>query len=384
MPSSLKKESLQGMNLRALRELAKEHRLPHSSSLGRKALIERLLLLLKLQAQSKEELLQSARVLLVDPPDNLSKSELVLRLVTDDRARACLLEGRSGSGAGQSHADRRQREVSPRSILAFTLMAAGSLGMLLGVLGAAFMPVAGMRTDAWLKQNMTRMQNQAQSASALLRSVVSSLESGANALQDTEASLSSLGDTMEATEPFLASVETLVSKQAPETLETSQEAILSAATAAHSVDQFLRTLDSLRLITGVTYRPEAPLDESISDVAHTLAPLGPGFREVGDDLSLVRQELVFMRPELEQLQRDVEQLSVRLVPVIEALEEQAESLDALSAAIGQSEQKTSRVLTWIFGVLALGCLWEGVSQCAVFLVGRELWLCGRDLDEFDA
>jgi hypothetical protein len=361
--------------------LAKQHQIPGSNSLGKNALIERLRLLSALQKHSKQELQKSAEKLLEGGSGDLKKSDLILRLVTDDGARAKLLQKVSPVRTADAHVSLRPQGGRVRRIMAIALMATGSLGTLMGLLGALLMPLAGIRTYAWVKQNMTRAQSQAQSAGALLRTVTSSLESGIAALQDTKATLASLGDTLDATEPFLASVETLVSEQAPETFEASQDAIVSAAVAARSVDQFLRTLDSIRLITGVTYRPEVPLDESISAVADSLAPLAPGFKDVGDHLSEVRQELVLMGPELERVEHDLEDLSLQLTPVIEALEDQVKLLEGFSKLLDQGSSNISRVLSWVFGGLALGCLWLASSQWAVFVVGRELWQRGRVIDE---
>lgn len=381
MSTSLKEESLERSDLQALRELAKRHQLPGSNSLGKSALIERLRLLSALKKQSKQELQKSAEKLLVGGSGDLKRSDLILRLVTDDGARAHLLQKVSPGRAADAHVSRSPRGGRARRILAIALMTTGSTGTLVGLLGALLMPLAGIRTHAWVKQNMARAQVQAQSAGALLRSVTSSLESGTAALQDAKATLASLGDTMDATEPFLASVETLVSDQAPETFEASQDAIVSAAVAASSVDQFLRTLDSIRLITGVTYRPEAPLDESINNVAQSLEPLAPGFREVGDDLSQVRQELVLMEPQLVRVEQDLEVLSLQVHRVIEALEDQVELLEGFSKLVDQGGSNISRALSWVFGGLTLGCLWLAFSQSTVFIVGRELWQRGRVIDD---
>jgi hypothetical protein len=166
----------------------------------------------------------------------------------------------------------------------------------------------------------------------------------------------------------------LVGEKGPETIQASQEAITGSAMVARNVDQFLRTLDSLRLITGVTYRPEEPLDESLLGVAESLSPLTPSFHDIRDDLRSVREELVLVEPALEEAERDLAELSSSLDPIVRSIDMHAQGLDSFAVDIEQSRGSISLLLSWLTAGLTLGFVWVGLSQCVVFLVGRDLWL----------
>lgn len=152
---------------------------------------------------------------------------------------------------------------------------------------------------------------------ALLQTAAA-LDGSAAILEEAEANIKEL-------DPLLESVQVLLGEDVPDTLSATQTALESTQSSARAMDRVLRALSTIRILTGVTYNPEQPLDQALLGVAESLEPLPAQLRTVSDEIDSFRSTLDGLEP----------QLSNSLVGFIDM----AGSLRTLSTSISTSGQE---------------------------------------------
>jgi methyl-accepting chemotaxis protein len=161
-------------------------------------------------------------------------------------------------------------------------------------------------------------------------------------LQTSSESLDQVQSGSEDLDGLLQSVSGFLDDEAPETIESARQAILSTQEGARAMDQVLRGLDSVSFLTGVNYDPEQPLDASLASVADSLSPLPDSLRGVSGDLDDVRANLEglqetagSMQTDLVGLQAELEGLSQSLALNAEAARQLADQMERIATRFKQ-------------------------------------------------
>jgi HAMP domain-containing protein len=199
-----------------------------------------------------------------------------------------------------------------------------------------------------------------------------SLEQAANTLEDSTAALDTVENALEASSPLLYSIEVLIGEDIPSTLEVTNQALLSAQASAQAIDRILRALDALSLITGVTYQPEKPMDESLAEVADGLSPLPDALRAAQKDLTSVANRLEEVAPTLVDAQDEFGLLAKSLRRMGNDVSREADSLEAFADVLSGAASRASGWMRGLATVMALLIVWLGLGQAAVFYVGEQL------------
>jgi hypothetical protein len=357
---------LERRSLSELRKMAKGYGIGATSRMEKGALVMTLLKAEFLGAKRVGELRRLAKGEGIEYVQRLKKPELI---------RALLRREGSAPEETISKTEPESRDhISLRSmrLLGCTIRLASGMGLAVCLIGAVLLPFATTRVVAFSEDFLHRVGEQARTLKTSLEHVYSSLESANKVLDSTAGTLAAAGQSMEGSVPLIESVSVLVGGQAPTTIETTRLALIAAEDGAGAIDQVLRGLAKLSLLTGVTYDPKQSLDQSLAQIAHGLEPLPPGLITVGedigelaDDIDHLGQDLLEMPSQLEAFSGEIVALQDELQGFILQLDESARVFD------GACE----RVSTWIwvtFVLLELGLIWLGLGQCAVYYVGGQI------------
>ncbi len=245
-------------------------------------------------------------------------------------------------------------------------------GVVVGLLGMMLVPIFTARASSWID---ARMESVSQEADRLADSITQAniaLDNGVKILEKAETTIRSIENSFENSGTLIDSSASLIGESAPEIIDDTHDALEAAEEGARAVDQVLRNLAKISFLTGVSYAPEKPLDETISEVAIRLEPLPGALRQVGVELSQTCTDIEDVCAALSDAADELEVFIEEFDDKDEILAGLVNSLDGFSHEIDDA-RKTIRPAELI-GVLIIELLLVGhvMGQAAICYVGREI------------
>lgn len=208
--------------------------------------------------------------------------------------------------------------------------------------------------------------------------------------QDASASLTAVSDTavtvsdsLQDTRPLLREINTVVTDEAPTSLETLSATIPDLVQVAGAIDDTLTTLDSFRVDTdilgfplnfdlGVTYQPEQPFDETVALLGRSVETL-PGqlrglaydIRVTSDNLDTISQDVATLADDLDVINGRIAELDPMLDDYLRLTTELSDQTRLVRANLA-GQMQTMKI------VIVIVCLWLALSQLATLYLGWEL------------
>lgn len=337
--------------LEELRRRARDLGLRGAGRLSREALEARLTRAEELRRRPVAELRDLARQVGLEGADGWRKAELVARLAEVERPTEPTAPAPPGVWLG-----RLMRGV-------------GTAGVVVSLLALLLVPWGVVRLGARAAQSLQEAASQAEAAAGTLALAGDSLRQGARSLASAAEGLEVARRNLQNTRPALESIGSLVGEEAATTVEATHQALLSAQESARAVDQVLRGLAALGPLTGVTYDPDQPLEESLATMAVSLEPLPGSLRAVQADLQRATQDLAALDHALGQAGEQVAALAEDLTRLGSDLEQRAEGLQALARALERAAAAAPRWGWALGGLSALGLAWLALWHAALLWVG---------------
>lgn len=276
-----------------------------------------------------------------------------------------MYRGQASTEAGEGH-------IAKHRYLSSILSLSGGFGFLLYILSMVCVIILRPICVRAITTSTIQIGAEIEEIASLLTVTEDALSLSADALRDTSDLMVETGDFLEDSNKLLRSVGEIVGEDAPETIQSTQDALEAAQPGSQAVDAMLRGLSVLEPITGFSYDPEKSLSQSLEEVATALEPLPENLREVQSELNKVADELVQVYPELDVVAQDLDQFSDSTTTLFNKLDRQVDSLNSISNGI---EDFNHRVATfgWISTIILCVFLSLGaISNLSVFLVGKQM------------
>jgi len=254
------------------------------------------------------------------------------------------------------------------------IQASAAVGIVVSVICIVLLPILALRVASWIDGVLMTVSAESDLAAASMQQVALALDEGAHTLRAAQASLRKVHESMLETEPLITSTAELVGEQAPVIITDTRNALTSAEQGAAAIDQVLRTLAVLGPITGVTYSPERPLDEGLSEVAESLEPLPSALRQVGEELGTAASSLVRIGGSFEEVGEELGNYAQDISGKSAVLADLAGDLDTLSSDADNARGKIGPLVLVISTVLELLLAGQALGQSAIFHVGRSMCL----------
>lgn len=254
------------------------------------------------------------------------------------------------------------------------IQASAAVGIVVSVICIVLLPILALRVASWIDGVLMTVSAESDLAAASMQQVALALDEGAHTLRAAQASLRKVHESMLETEPLITSTAELVGEQAPVIITDTRNALTSAEQGAAAIDQVLRTLAVLGPITGVTYSPERPLDEGLSEVAESLEPLPSALRQVGEELGTAASSLVRIGGSFEEVGEELGNYAQDISGKSAVLADLAGDLDTLSSDADNARAKIGPLVLVISTVLELLLAGQALGQSAIFHVGRSMCL----------
>ena len=254
------------------------------------------------------------------------------------------------------------------------IQASAAVGIVVSVICIVLLPILALRVASWIDGVLMTVSAESDLAAASMQQVALALDEGAHTLRAAQASLRKVHESMLETEPLITATAELVGEQAPVIITDTRNALTSAEQGAAAIDQVLRTLAVLGPITGVTYSPERPLDEGLSEVAESLEPLPSALRQVGEELGTAASSLVRIGGSFEEVGEELGNYAQDISGKSAVLADLAGDLDTLSSDADNARGKIGPLVLVISTVLELLLAGQALGQSAIFHVGRSMCL----------
>lgn len=365
--SALKRAAdLEGEPLNELRAIAKAYGVAAASRMGKRALVIELLKAEALGAMRVRELRRLAERQGIVDTQRWKKPDFIRVLLNR--------EGPTSKEAPGTPEVAARDAPSPRSmrLLGNAIRFAGGMGFIISLVGAVLLPFATMKAIATSKGFLLRAGEEATMLKTSLEHVQRSLESAVQVMEATVETLATAAQSMEDNIPLIESLSALVGEQAPTTIETTRKALIAAEDGARAIDQVLRGLARISLLTGVTYDPDQPLDQSFAQVAKGLEPLPPILVTVGGDIGELAVDLDQLAQELPEMAGQLEAFGMEVATLQDGLQGFAVQLGESELFLKRAAERLPARIWGIFVLMELALIWLGLGQCAIFYVGRQI------------
>lgn len=185
------------------------------------------------------------------------------------------------------------------------------------------------------------------------------------AAQDT---FQSLSQTIYATGPALQDLASFLGEGLPDTLRSTQNTVNAAADSARIVDVVLETLSAIPFIN-FDYTPQAPLSETLGNVAGTLRTLPDGLETLSADLAGTGSTLPELGRSLEAFSASIGEIDQSLASAQEIVASYRDLIVDYQALIRTLELLVPTLVSVVPAAVTFVAFWLALVQVAALLMG---------------
>lgn len=278
-----------------------------------------------------------------------------------------------------------------RKLAGFVFLIIGFIGVLLSVGGIIY---SGRAVDAVVAV----LDDTLGLTGSSLATVEDTLTLAQGTIGDVNASLATvettadtLAKTLEDTQPLLEEVSQIVGEDAPDSIESVQQAIPDMAEVAGVIDDTLFTLNNfkideeilgfeLKYDLGVNYQPSVPFDETVNELGSSFADLPDRLRGLEPSLAAATDNLSSVSENIYAVSDDLVTINGRVAEVDPLLGDYIGIVQELNSTLSQTQNTLMAQAGNIKLALKIGMIWLGFLQFSLLYLGWDLM---TRLDEDD-
>ncbi|MAU01723.1 MAG: hypothetical protein CL608_31680 [Anaerolineaceae bacterium] len=270
-----------------------------------------------------------------------------------------------------------------RKIAGLVLLIIGLLGVLLSIGGIVY---SGRAVDAVVKV----LDDTLGLTGGSLATVEDTLALARGTIGDVNESLvtvqvtaDSLAKTIADTQPLLDEVAEITGEDAPNSIESVQEAIPAVAEVAGVIDDTLITLNSFKIEEeilgfelnydlGVNYAPTVPFDETVSGLGTSLDGFPDRLRELEPSLAAANQNLGMVSENIYAVSDDLAVINGRVAEVDPLLGDYIGIVQDINSTIGTTQSTVQAQAGNVKLALQVIFAWLGFLQFSLLYLGWDL------------
>lgn len=259
-----------------------------------------------------------------------------------------------------------------RRITGILLIVASVLGLVLALVGLV---------GIWSARNraVDTIQTQVALTVSVLDTTAQGLDVADTALQTTQATVGTLNSTVQTlaksitdTVPLMDSLTTVLGKDFPRTIETTQKSLDSAQASAEIIDNVLRLVTSIPFFPGDPYNPDVPLSVALGDVSRSLDSMPDSFRDMESNLVKTNANLALMQSDIEKVAADVSQVQSNLEQARRIISQYKDAALQLQSRLQKLQEMIPAVVNTTLIVITLFLLWLAIAQLGLLTQGLDL------------
>lgn len=209
-----------------------------------------------------------------------------------------------------------------------------------------------------------------------------SLQNSVDLIGNLQSTVETTAKAINSTNPMVDEIGRLMSEELPDTIRSTQTALLTAQQSAATIDTVLRAMSGIPLIgPSIGYDPDVSLSDALGEVAQSLENLPNSFigmqenlENTQSNLQTFEADLTVMAASVGQIQSSVAQYDQVIGGYQASLDQVIAQLEALSANLPNIVRMLS------FGLTAF-LVWMAIAQLGLFTQGWELLTENRQREE---
>lgn len=278
-----------------------------------------------------------------------------------------------------------------RRISGFVLLIIGLLGVALSIGGFLY---SGRAVDAVVKLADDTLGLTGESLAtvedtlALARGTITDVNASLVTVEETA---DSLAKTIEDTQPLIDEVAQITGEDAPNSIESLQDAIPAVAEVAGVIDDTLLTLNSFKIEEeilgfelnydlGVNYEPTVPFDETVSNLGSSLDGFPDRLRELEPSLAAANDNLANVSENIYAVSDDLAVINGRIADVDPLLGDYIGLVQNINTTLATTQSTLQAQAGNAKLALQLVFAWLGFLQFSLLYLGWDL-MTRKELDE---
>jgi hypothetical protein len=261
---------------------------------------------------------------------------------------------------------------SPSSIVGILLLIAAVAGLMISLAGI----VGVWRITAGIK---TGMATTAAMLETTLQATADGLEIARLSLTQADESLETLAETVDTagqslgdTAPLIASLTQVTSTDLPETIRTTQGALVSAQASAETIDSTLRLITAIPLLPIQPYAPEVPLGQALQEVSDSLDAIPESLSSMETALADTADNLVTIERQLDDIALGVAGVSASLASAQDVVGQYTQVVASMQQQLSAARTILPRQLELVAWFVTVLLIWLGLSQLGLLVQGFDL------------
>ena len=266
-------------------------------------------------------------------------------------------------------------------VTGIALMTAGIMGMLLVITGIIFMVRVGPRGEASVAESLELIDRTLLTTEEGLVLAEDSLAQVVETVESLEATVASLGQTINGTVPLVDSVADLLGERLTETIKATQDTLASVVKSAKLIDNVLSIVTAIPFIGTDRYQPEVPLHVGLERVVTSLDEIPDSLGAAQEDMTSSSGYLDEMHGEVTAMADNIGQIATSLESAQSVLTEYRDIVTDLQEQVSSVRQGLPIWLRWLGIAFSFVLVWLGIAQIGPMMQGWELIQRSRLVDE---
>lgn len=266
----------------------------------------------------------------------------------------------------------------------------GLMLLLVGLAGVALAIYAYTQVDDVVDAFIASFDSTLGLTTDSLATVEDTLVLAQTTIGDVNAGLDTVGETavtlattLEETQPLLEEVTQIATNDAPESIESVQDAIPNVAEVAGVIDDTLLTLNNfaidenilgfeIQYDLGIDYEPTEPFDETVTELGNSLDGLPQQLRSLEPSLEDATQNLGEVSDNITAISADLAVINGRIAEVEPLLGEYITIVQEIDGTIGTTQSTIDAQLETVKLTLKIVVVWLGLMQFTMLYLGWDL------------
>lgn len=253
-------------------------------------------------------------------------------------------------------------------ILLITTALAGIGISIVGIVGI-WNIAAELKTST--AETLTLLDTALQTTSEGLTVASRSLEQADDALLSLTAAVEATGDSVKKTLPLIDTLSAVTTRELPQTISKSQQAIQSAQSSARIIDSTLSALASIPLIGLRGYDSTRPLSGALAELSKSLDPISASLRSMEESLMTSKDSLSAIGASTDEIAGDLTNIRASLAQAKQATAQYMEVVETLHQKVKTAQENLPAALDRLAWFITIALAWLGLTQIGLLLQGLE-------------
>lgn len=205
-----------------------------------------------------------------------------------------------------------------------------------------------------------------------IRLASGSIEQAAASLDSVIGTLETTGKSVADSAPLIESLSQVTTESIPQTISSTQTALLSAQSSAKVIDTTLVLLTSIPFLPVQPYANQPPLAESLRLVSESLDPIASSLLAMDESLKQSQANLAAIQVQFAQIVQGLRAIQTNLEQAKGITGQYLDVVTSLQKQVQTTRQRLPGALQNLAWFLTIFLAWLGLTQIGLLMQGLEM------------